>query len=339
MPLSFWLYPEVAAPLPFIAVASLWMVFGGAAALSALLMLAPWQLWLNAARALGIIWCYAIVTALLGASAMQLSQRLWEPTAALTFDLVRRVVQPIIPTLSADPATRVLSTDRFAVEIAEVCSGLEGLGLMLAFCGAWLLYFRREYIFPRAFLLIPVGLLAIFALNVVRIAALMVIGNAGFPDIAEYGFHSQAGWIAFNLVACGLVFFSRRSSWLHRTGREDTATATDNPTAAYLVPLLAILAAGAVSHAMSGNFETFYPLRLVAGAAMLWVYHRRLATLDWRFSWRGPAVGVLVFLMWTAVAHFFVSGDSMPDKLAPCRRESATSGSSAVLPLLCSSCP
>ena len=49
------------------------------------------------------------------------------------------------------------------------------------------------------------------------------------------------------------------------------APATENPTAAYLMPLLAILAAGALSHAMSGNFETFYPLRLIAGAAMLWL--------------------------------------------------------------------
>ena len=70
----------------------------------------------------------------------------------------------------------VLRTNRFAVQIADVCSGLEGVGLMLAFSGAWLLYFRDEYIFPRALLLIPAGVAAIFALNVLRIAAL--IGEA-----------------------------------------------------------------------------------------------------------------------------------------------------------------
>jgi len=316
MPLSYWLYPEGAAPLPFAAVAVLWIGFGGAAALSAVLALAPGAIWLNVARALGIIWCYATIAALLGASAMQLSQRLWEPTAAVTFDLVRRVLLPIIPTLSADPATRVLSTERFAVEIAEICSGLEGMGLMLAFCAAWLLYFRREYIFPRALLLIPVGLLAIFVLNVLRIAALMLIGNAGFPDVAEYGFHSQAGWIAFNTVACGLVLFSRRSAWLNRSARTAAPTAIENPTAAYLMPLLAILAAGAVSHAMSGSFENFYPLRLIAGIAMFARYRHRLGTLDWRWSWRGPAVGVVIFLLWTFGAHLLTPGAPMPDQLA-----------------------
>jgi exosortase/archaeosortase family protein len=49
-------------------------------------------------------------------------------------------------------------------------------------------------------------------LGVLRIAILMLIGNAGFPDVAAYGFHSQAGWIAFNSVACGLAFLSRRGS-------------------------------------------------------------------------------------------------------------------------------
>ncbi len=87
---------------------------------------------------------------------------------------------------------------------------------MLAFSSAWLLYFRHEYIFPRALLLIPASIAAIFALNVLRIAALMLIGDAGFPDVAVYGFHSQAGWIAFNAVACALVLFSRRSAWLNR---------------------------------------------------------------------------------------------------------------------------
>ncbi len=96
-----------------------------------------------------------------------------------------------------------------------------------------------------------------FVLNIVRIATLIVIGSAGFPEIASYGFHSQAGWITFNVVACGLVLMSRRSAWLSRTVSAAAAPATvNNPTAAYLMPLLAIIAAGVVSHALSGKFET-----------------------------------------------------------------------------------
>jgi exosortase E/protease (VPEID-CTERM system) len=315
--LSYLLYRYTASDWSFAAVVALWMVVSAAAAFAALLAIAPGPLWLAAGRALGLIWGYAAIAALLGTGAIQLAQMLWAPTAALTFDVVSRVLAPLTPTLTADPATLVLSTDRFAIQVAEGCSGLEGMALMLVFCVAWLTYFRREYFFPRALLLIPVGLVAMFALNVARISALMLIGHAGYPDVAINGFHSQAGWIAFNAAAAGLVLLSRRSTWLNRTAsRSSAAAGTDNPTAAYLMPLLAILGAGMVSHAMSGGFEAFYPLRLIVGAIVLGVYARRLATLDWHWSWRGPAAGVLVFLLWILAAHFLVPAATMPGKLA-----------------------
>jgi exosortase E/protease (VPEID-CTERM system) len=246
-----------------------------------------------------------------------LSELLWDPTAALTFDLVRRLLTPILPALTADSAARVLSTGHFAVEIADACSGLEGGGLMLAFSSAWLLFFRHEYIFPRALLLIPASIAAIFALNVFRIAALMLIGDAGFPDVALYGFHSQAGWITFNAVACALVLLSRRSTWLNRMARRsDVSAATDNPTAAYLMPVLAILAAGTVTRALSSDFEFLYPLRVVAGLWMLMRYRARLAALDWHWSWRGPIGGAAVFLLWIGAAHWWIPAAAIPQKLA-----------------------
>jgi exosortase E/protease (VPEID-CTERM system) len=316
-PLSYLLYRYTVTELSLAAIVALWTAFAAAAALAALFALAPRSLWLGAVRALGMIWWYAMAAALLGTGATQLSQSLWAPTAALTFDLVRRLLAPIIPTLTADPSTLVLATDRFAVQVADVCSGLEGVGLMLAFSVAWLLYFRREYILPRALILIPAGILAIFALNVLRIAVLILIGDAGLRDVAVYGFHSQAGWIAFIAVACGMVQLSRRSTWLNRSAMHSNASpAMDNPTAAYLMPLLAILAAGAVARAISGGFEFFYPLCVVAGLLMLARYRQKLATIDWHWSWRGPAVGVLVFLVWIVAAHFLLPESAMPEKLA-----------------------
>jgi exosortase E/protease (VPEID-CTERM system) len=314
--LSFLLYRYTPSELSIAAVAALGVLAGIAALTSAALAAAPASLWVSASRAVGVIWWYAALAAVLGTGAMQLSQRLWEPTAVFTFDLVRHLLSPLLPTLRADPSTMVLGTDRFAVQIAEVCSGLEGVGLMLAFSCAWLLCFRKEYIFPRALLLIPASLLAIFALNSFRIAALILIGNAGFEDVAIYGFHSQAGWIAFIAVACGLVLLSRRSAWLNRVALADEAVVTHNPTAVYLMPLLAILAAGALSHAMSSDFEFFYPLRIIAGVGLLFRYRKELAALDWQWSWRGPALGVLVFAAWMVGAHFLLPEHAMPDKLA-----------------------
>jgi len=315
-PLSYLLYRYTPTELSVAGVVVLWSVVGVAAALTAVMALAPLPLWLDAARALGVIWWYAAIAALLGTSLMQSAQSLWTPSAMLTFDLVRRLLTPILPTLTADPATLVLGTKRFAVQIADVCSGLEGVGLILAFSGAWLFYFRSEYIFPRALLLVPAGIVSIFFLNVLRIAALILIGDRGFPDVAIYGFHSQAGWVAFIAVACGLVLLSRRSAWLNRTAAHSgVSPAMHNPTAAYLMPLLAILAAGTVARAISSGFEFFYPLRLIAGLWMLVRYRRKLSILDWRWSWRGPAVGALVFLAWIIGAHFLLPESAMPEKL------------------------
>jgi exosortase E/protease (VPEID-CTERM system) len=316
-PLSFVLYRYTPNDLILAGVVALWIVVGCSAVVAALCAMAPGALWLDAVRSLGATWWYAGIAALLGTAAMQSTQSLWDPTATLTFDLVRRLLTPILPTLTVDAAARVLSTGRFAVQIADVCSGLEGGGLMLAFSSAWLFCFRQEYIFPRALLLIPVSIAAIFALNVVRIAALMLIGDAGFPDVAVYGFHSQAGWIAFNAVACALVLLSRRSAWLYRTvGRADVSPATHNPTAAYLMPMLAILAAAAVTRALSSDFEFLYPLRVVAGIWMLMRYRRILAALDWGWSWRGPTFGIVVFLLWVGAAHLQLHASGIPEKLA-----------------------
>lgn len=317
MPLSYYLYRSDIAPAPFSVIVSLGICMGAAAVLSGAAAMAPRQVWQHAGSSLGNLWGYAAIAGALSACAIDLSQRLWGPTATLTFNLVRRVLLPIMPTLIADPVAHTLSTPRFAVEVSELCSGLEGIGLIIAFTAAWLIYFRREYIFPRALTLIPAGIAAIFALNVVRIALLVLIGDAGYPDVAIYGFHSQAGWIAFIGVACGLILLSRRSAWLYRTstGCVDLE-AMDNPTATYLMPVLSILAAGIVAHAVSGSFEYFYFLRVVAGFAAVAFLWKKLAVIDWSWSWRGPAVGLAVFLAWLVAAKFLVPSSAIPARLA-----------------------
>ena len=280
--------------------------------------LAPWDIWRRGAAAVGHRWLYAAAAALAATAAIVLSQDLWLPMAQVTFELVRLVLVPFLPGLQADPAARVLYAPDFAVGIDPICSGLEGMGLILAFCAAWLTFFRAEYRFPRALLLIPAGVLIVFALNVIRIAALVLIGNAGHPAIAVFGFHSQAGWISFNAVACGLVYVSRRSRWLNAAAveRMSSATATANPTAAYLAPFLLLLAAGMISRASSGRFETWYALRLLAGGAALAVYWPRLRGLDWRFSWRAAAAGAAVFGLWLAAGHLLLVQQAMPAALA-----------------------
>ena len=315
IPLSYSLY-NGALPLPFGVLLAIAVSVGGLATAAAGIAVVPPTAWLQGARTLGMIWLYAAIAALLGTGAWELSETLWQEAASITFLSVQHILTPVLPSLTSDPVERILSTDRFAVQISETCSGLEGMGMMLAFTVAWLIYFRREYIFPRAFVLIPIGLLTIFALNIVRIAALMLIGYAGFPDIASFGFHSQAGWIAFNAAAGALVVFSRDSSLTHRI-QGPAKTDSTNHAAVYLMPLLCLLGAAMVSRALSGSrgLEVLYPLRFFAGAWGLWRYRRDLTAMNWRWSWRAIVSAVLVFLVWIEAATFFLPETGKPIQL------------------------
>ena len=109
------------------------------------------------------------------------------------------------------------------MQIAATCSGLEGIGLILAFGAAWLWLFRREFRFPHALLLIPASVVVIFLMNALRITALILIGAAGAPGVAMGGFHSQAGWIAFNAVAAAFALTAQHLPWVTVPGRTAAA--------------------------------------------------------------------------------------------------------------------
>jgi CAAX prenyl protease-like protein len=91
---------------------------------------------------------------------------------------------------------------------------------------------------------------------------------------------------------------------------------TENPTAAYLMPLLWILIAGVVARAISSGFEVAYPLRLVVGAIALLAYRRRFGRLNWQVSWRGAALGVAIFIAWEICARLLLPATNIPTQLA-----------------------
>jgi exosortase E/protease (VPEID-CTERM system) len=314
--ISYLLYGDHSVHIPLALLLSSWLLLALAAVVALFTALAPWRLWRRAARELGVLWGYAAIAAAGAASAMEWSQSLWTGMARITFEAVRALLVPLIPNIQTDPATLIIDTGHFAVEVTSVCSGLEGMGLMLAFCAVWLVLCRREYRFPQALLLIPAGLALSFALNVLRIATLVLIGHAGWPDTAVYGFHSQAGWITFNAAAGLIAYASRRAFSLNRPAPRDTVIETDNPTAAYLVPFLAILAAGMLAQAFSSGFETLYFLRPAAAAVALYGYWPKVAGLDWSVSWRGAAIGLVAFAVWAIGAHYLTRPMVIPASLA-----------------------
>jgi len=302
-------------------IASLLVVLG-----LALLALAciPLSSWMKAIRATNYLWLLALLTGAIASWLRHPFQTFWIASSfsqgrilqVAAFHSVRAVLHLFLPDLIAEPDTFTLGTPRFLVFVAPGCSGMEGLGLVLVFTVVWLWYFRKETRFPQALLLIPCALVCVWLLNIVRIAAIILIGDAGAPDVAMVGFHSQVGWIAFTTVALAFSMATRNLSWVRRepasvtgpvNGLASSAIATtdeesgESPaTAAFLVPFLAILAASFVSKAASGYFEWLYPLRFIAAAVALWCFRREYKKLDWRFGWIAPIAGAVIFLVWMA---------------------------------------
>ncbi len=279
-----------------------WVATGAAAVVLAAFAFLPPAFWRDALRGTGDVWAYALVLGVGACVLAAYATPIWNPLARWTLMLAWVLLRPFVPGIQADPSTMMFGTHSFSVEVAPACSGYEGIGLILAFTTGWLWFFRREWRFPRALLLIPLGVATIWVFNAMRVAGLVLIGVAGSPDIAMQGFHSHAGWIAFNVVALGTCVAARRIPWLSKTGQDTTAIVEQseaNLTAAYLMPFLAILAAGLLAGLASSNgFEWLYGLRVVAAAGALWYFRDTYRALDWRVGWPAVALGGLVFLIW-----------------------------------------
>jgi CAAX prenyl protease-like protein len=104
-----------------------------------------------------------------------------------------------------------------------------------------------------------------------------------------------------------------------RPSGQDQSLAGAQPrdsTAAFLMPFLAILAAGMIAHAASGAFEWLYSLRLFAAAAALWFFRRYYAHLNWKAGIAAPLTGLAAFLLWIAADRITGSPLAMPALLA-----------------------
>jgi exosortase E/protease (VPEID-CTERM system) len=293
--------------------------------------LIPPRSWLAVIHATGRLWLYASLAGVGGWFLGTPIKLLWNATSTaqsgmmqrVTLHAVGAVLGLFLPDVIADPVTFTIGTPRYSFIIAGGCSGVEGLGLVLIFTSLWLWVHRKETRFPQALLLIPCALVCSWLLNIVRLCALLLINNAGGSVAVQDGFHTQAGWIAFIVIALTFSLATQKISWIRRTSSSVSGLGStrelpgggmgtvmdasehlaeqpgESPAIrAYLLPFLAILAAASISRLASGQFEWLYPLRLIVAAIALWYFWPELKKLNWRFDWFGPAAGVAVFLIW-----------------------------------------
>lgn len=259
------------------------------------LALAPWRAW----RQFALREYPAILASFAAGLAAWLfglaSQRFWRPMAEWTLYLAHEILRQAYPEVAFDPVEGTVGTSRLLLEIAPQCSGYEGMALVSVFVAVYLWLFRDRLAFPRALWLLPAGLLAMWVANILRIAALVAVGTSISPAIAEQGFHSQAGWIAFTLIALGLVGASHRLGLVMKPAPGQAAV---NPASPYLVPLIALLSTSMVTAAFTGEVDYLYPAGVLVTALALFRYRSAFRPIPREITLVPVGIGAGVFAIW-----------------------------------------
>ena len=271
-----------------------------------------------------LAWGAGLVTESVGS----ISEELWRPLSRATLEVVAVGLRALSLLAVYEPENLGIGTSTFEVEIVPVCSGYEGIGLAIVFVGTWLWTRRAGLRFPRALWLLPLAVTAVWLANAFRITALIAVGTWVSPALALGAFHSRVGWLLFSAVAIGVAALGERSRFFSRGESVPVDRAeTWNPTAAYLLPLLAVLAGAMVTGLLTSGPHPFYLLQLLAGTGVLVLYRRDYAGLLRGASWQGLLGGVLVFVLWLGLER------SGPEESSPRARRWWRSGRAAVSPL------
>jgi exosortase E/protease (VPEID-CTERM system) len=289
--------------------ASLWLLTGIASVYSWLRFALGTSSMVSVARELAVPVGISSIVAFFAVTAGLISVGLWRNLSHFTMHSVAWLLDVLVSPIRFDPSTAEIGTERFYVIVAPVCSGYEGIGLIVVFVSAYLIGFRRQLRFPNALVLLPLGVALIALLNVARIVSLILVGHYISEGIAVSGFHSKAGWIAFCGVALGLVWLTHRVAWFQRDPHEEERTV--NPSAPFLLPLLAVVATSLLTGLFVDGLDYFYPARvLVAFLVLTWYrdayeseLRASLAGRSW-FSWKAVGIGCAVYVVWVAISSW-----------------------------------
>ena len=252
-----------------------------------------------------------------------LTMQFWIVSSGTTMRLVELLLGPFADGPVVRPSEFVIGTDTFGVSVGAACSGFHGIGLITTLLAGYLWWFRRIMRFPQALLLLPIGVMLMWLANVVRITALILVGIWISPDIAVDGFHSVAGWIAFLSVGLGLIWgasqmrFFTQPDWPPALAIEATRSLPTRAPAATairadgcgplpeylstttcLLPFLVLTAVTMLMQAFTSGFDIFYPVRVIATAAVLWYLRHDLPWRTCRIAPEAVLIGAVAFAIW-----------------------------------------
>lgn len=306
-----WLPLVIAGPQGLVAffatAAPIWGAGALLAAIGGALWIAPWHAWADMIRQERFLPLIVLFGAALVPDVADELLPLWDWQAitSATFGAVYWLLSIFSAATFADPATYIIGINDFAVHIARQCSGIEGVALVTAFVCLYALMFRQDIRFPHYWLVVlPVAIMLSLALNIVRIAVLVLIGAYISPELAVNGFHSYAGWLFFTLLALTIVYGLQKIRWLHRdpTLLDKAAPLQGDPVAAMILPFVAFMLSSVIAQALFPHPALGYPLVTATLAGAAWYFRAQLRALVWKLDPVGLSAGALVGLAWVLLA-------------------------------------
>jgi exosortase E/protease (VPEID-CTERM system) len=259
----------------------------------------PWLL-----RRLGTRWhapLLAVALGVLGWRAASAAEGLWSVASALTLRAVAALLR-LVGAPEVDVAHRLVGLDGFTVDVAPVCSGVDGVGMVLIFQAMWIAMARERLRVGRALVLLPLGVAAALAANVLRISILVLAGASGHEALALGTFHSKLGWILFAAIALTSIAVAERWPWLQRA--RAGAPAAPPREAILLAPFLAALATALVTSMWTtGPLDPAYALRVLAAGGALAACRRELPSLRAPRPWPALLAGIAVGAAWCALSR------------------------------------
>jgi exosortase E/protease (VPEID-CTERM system) len=240
--------------------------------------------------------------------AERIAQQEWYAFADMTLSAAAAILSTYEHQVWVDYDEYRLGVGDFEVQIAQSCSGYEGMALVTAFLVLYLWAFRRSLRFPQALLLLPIGIIAVWLLNALRIALLVTLGTHLSPDVAVGGFHAQAGWVGFLVATVGIMALAPRLAPFGADPSPAARSANERTMLAFLAPFLALMAANIVVALWAPYDAWLHLLKPAAVGLVLWKFRGDYARLRAKPDALVLAAGAIVGVAWVVGAPFGTQG-------------------------------
>jgi len=136
---------------------------------------------------------------------------LWQFLSLIILHCVKWLMSLVGPTSTIIPP-RTLVFNKFGIQIAEYCSGIESIALFTALYALvgildWAKLNHKKFIY-----IFPIGLIVLFVFNILRVFILILGGYYINPKIAFSLFHTYAGMLFFILYS--IIFWGVSYKWM-----------------------------------------------------------------------------------------------------------------------------